>query len=66
MKKLVLSFILCERKEGLKEHGHPAREGEGPGDSELSHSDDDDGVGRVRESVANELPEGLAFLSSFK
>lgn len=33
-----------------------------PDDSELSRSDDDDGVGRVRESEANELPEGLAFL----
>ena len=33
-----------------------------PASSELSRSDDDDDGGRVRESEANELPEGLAFL----
>ena len=32
-----------------------------PDDSELSRSDDDDGVGRVRRSEATELPEGLLF-----
>ena len=52
------------KKEGLREHGHPGQgRGRVPVGCELSRSDDEADNGRVRESEANESPEGLAFYS---
>ena len=57
-----LWVLQLQKKEGLREHRHPAREGEGARWMRVMRKHDEADNGRVRESKANEPPEGLAFL----